>query len=145
MSYAYQNALKHSVESTNEWIARLDELIGWQDRDRSFHVMRATLHALREVLPIPEIAQLSAQMPIFIRGLFYEEWSPSRQGKELHNSDRFLQHVSDAVPGNRIGDPAKAVTAVFVLLNYFITAGEINDVRANLRESMRKLWPDPIR
>jgi len=145
MIYKYQNTLKHSTEAVNEWVNELDETLGWEDKDKSFQVLRATLHALRDVLPISEVAQLSSQMPILIRGIFYEEWKPSKSASELHEAKAFVQHVHDIIPNDRIGDPERAVTAVFLLLNMRITAGEISDVRANLREGLRKLWPDPLK
>lgn len=144
MTYNYKNTLKHATEITNEWVNELDEALGWEDKDKSFHVLRATLHVLRDVLPVNEMAQLSSQMPILVRGMFYEEWKPSRKSVELHEAKAFVQRVHDTIPNDRIGDPERAVSAVFSLLNMRITAGEINDVRANLREGLRKLWPDPL-
>jgi uncharacterized protein (DUF2267 family) len=40
--------------------------------------LRATLHALRDRLIIDEVAQLSAQLPMLIRGLYYKGWDPTK-------------------------------------------------------------------
>ena len=140
MTYAFQNTLKHSVEVTNEWVNELDEAFGWEDKNRSFRVMRAVLHELRDMLLVDEAAQLSAQMPLFIRGLFFEEWNPSKATAKSHDKQAFLARVVSGVANEKIGSPEKAVSAVFTLLNSKISAGELNDVRDNLNAAMQKIW-----
>ena len=52
--------------------------------------MRATLHALRDRLTVEEAAQFAAQLPMLIRGFYYEGWNPTdkpvRYGIETSSS-----------------------------------------------------------
>lgn len=142
MAYAFQRNLNHSMELTQHWITELDDMIGWEDKDRSFRVLRATLHELRDILSVEEAAQLSAQMPLIIKGLFFEEWNPGKAAKTDRHSEAFVARVKDGIANQNIGKPEKLVTAVFTLLNCKISAGEIKDVRSNLREHLQHLWPE---
>lgn len=141
MAYAFQNTLKHSSEVTNEWVNELDASLGWEDKNRSFRILRAVLHELRDVLPIDEAAQFSAQLPLFIKGLFFEEWDPSKAAAKSCQRSAFVDRVVAATANENIGKPERAITAVFVLLNTKVSAGEIKDVRGNLNHAMQEIWP----
>jgi len=47
------------------------ETIGMDER-RAYNALRAVLHALRDRLTTEEIAQFGAQLPTFVRGVYYE-------------------------------------------------------------------------
>ena len=65
-----------TVQKTYEWIKELKERLDWfSDRD-VLRFLRITLHQVRDRVSIAETAQLSAQLPILIRGLFFEGWQP---------------------------------------------------------------------
>ena len=61
-----------TVQKTNTWLNDLMQVGGWVDRRTAFRALRATLHALRDRLIVDEVAQLSAQLPMLIRGLYFE-------------------------------------------------------------------------
>jgi uncharacterized protein (DUF2267 family) len=59
-----------TVQATNAWLKEIMETTG-PDRRRAYHVLTAVLHALRDRLTVDEVAQLGAQLPILVRGLYY--------------------------------------------------------------------------
>ena len=67
MSAAGQESLEHTVQLTHSWIKELDERIGWNDR--SYRLLKAVLHALRDWLQFHEAVDLAAQMPTPARRL----------------------------------------------------------------------------
>lgn len=141
MTQSHKKTINHTTKLTYEWISQLDDLLGWDDKDQSFHIMRVTLRALRDVLPVEEIAQLSAQLPMLVRGLFYEGWDPSGYEQERHDKEGFVERVKNEMLPAELENPELAISAVFVLLSTRISTGEINDVRSNLRKDLRKIWP----
>lgn len=141
MTQPYQNTIKHTVDLTNQWIDQLDEILDWDDKKKALRLMRFTLQSLRDILPVDEAAQLSAQLPLLIRGMFYEGWDPSDRGYEGHDKEGFLERIDYMMGPDEIDDLEGAASSVFQLLNAHISEGEIKDVRANLREKLRDLWP----
>ena len=46
--------------------------LGTDDRQDAYRAVRGVLHTLRDRLPVEESAQLAAQLPTLLRGVFYE-------------------------------------------------------------------------
>jgi uncharacterized protein (DUF2267 family) len=61
-----------TLHKTNGWRKELLEELDWQDRHAAYLALRATLHALRDRLTVEEVAELGAQLPMLIRGFYYE-------------------------------------------------------------------------
>ena len=77
-STAHLEILDRSVEKANLWITEVAAGLETGDRHEAYRVLRAFLHVLRDRLPVLEAAQLAAQLPLLIRGVFYEGWQPAR-------------------------------------------------------------------
>ncbi|MGZ5375816.1 MAG: DUF2267 domain-containing protein, partial [Solirubrobacterales bacterium] len=70
--------IDRSAEKANVWLNELVAEFGSDDRKLAYRVLRAYLHAVRDRLTVEEAAQLAAQLPVLIRGIYYENWVPSR-------------------------------------------------------------------
>jgi uncharacterized protein (DUF2267 family) len=140
---AYHSTIEHTVQLTHEWVKQVDELVGWDDPNRSFRLMRSTLHALRDFLPIDEVAQLGAQLPLLIKGFYYDGWNPSATPVKHRNKADFIALFGKDFTTDPLGEPENAIGSVFKALNSRISRGEVEDVRGALREQVRNLWPDP--
>lgn len=143
MSPSYRTTLNHTVQLTQEWVNQIDSEVGWNDPDRSYHLMRATLRALRDMLPVDEAAQLGAQLPLLIKGLYYEGWNPSATPVKDRDRADFVSRISREFGTDPLAEPEAAICAVFSVLNSRVSAGEIEDVRGALRKHLRELWPSP--
>jgi uncharacterized protein (DUF2267 family) len=71
-----------TLHKTHQWLNELMLMMDSQDRRRAYLAMRATFHALRDRLTVGEVAQLGAQLPMLVRGFYYEGWDPKRQATE---------------------------------------------------------------
>lgn len=67
-----------TVHVTNAWIHEVTSRMGWDDRQKGYRLLRVFFHTLRDRLPVNEAAQLAAQLPMLLRGVFFEGWRPSR-------------------------------------------------------------------
>jgi uncharacterized protein (DUF2267 family) len=134
-------SINHTVHQTNTWIHDLDERLGWENRARSYRVLRAVLHVLRDWLPIDEGANLSAQLPTLLRGVFYDQWRPSAVPAKERSLQAFLNRVEELSRPDPPRDMEWVVGAVFELLADKVTPGEIEDVRDSLPKDLRALWP----
>ena len=131
--------LNRNVQITHEWINELDAMLGWNDKARSYRLLRVTLQTLRDCLPLAEIADFSAQMPTLLRGVFYEHWRPGAEKKRF-NVEQFYARLDEAFSQDPIKDMGDVVAIVFDFLSAKISAGEISDVRHALPVSIREVW-----
>jgi uncharacterized protein (DUF2267 family) len=129
-----------TCHKTNSWLKELMETLGWADRHRAYQVLRATLHALRDRMTVEEVAQLSAQLPMLVRGFYYEGWDPAGKPERIRHKDDFLAQVQQEFRFDDAFDPELAVRAVFGLLSHRINQGEIDDVKQLLPHEIRELW-----
>lgn len=72
------DVINRTVAKTYEWISLTGERAGLDDAHDSYQVLRSVLHALRDRLDTNVAAHLAAQMPILLKGVFYDGWDPGR-------------------------------------------------------------------
>ena len=135
-----------TLQLTNIWLKDLMLDLGWEgDRQRAYLGLRLTLQALRDHLTVEEAAQLSAQLPMLIRGFYFEGWHPADKPLKERGQDAFLAHIDDGFRQDPRGEPidtAEMVAAVFRLLTRHLSAGQTDAVRNCLPKDLRRLWPD---
>jgi uncharacterized protein (DUF2267 family) len=136
-------ALDSTVHQTNAWLKAIMGRLGTEDRHRAYLALRTTLQALRDRLQ-PEMAvHLGAQLPMLVRGLYYEDWhmagTPTR---ERHKED-FLAHITTAFRRDPQVDAEQVARAVFTVLAEHIDPGEVRKVMSVLPHELRDLWPRP--
>lgn len=131
---------EHTMQVSNEWLNQLNQEVGRDDRQQAYRMLRAVLIALRDRLTVEEATDLGAQLPMLIRGIYYEAYDPSKTPTLERNRQAFLDRVSENLQAGADGDPEEVVRAVFRLLAHRVTAGEISDVRANLPKDIQDLW-----
>jgi uncharacterized protein (DUF2267 family) len=131
--------LDRSVEKTHIWLGDLAEELGSDDPQYAYRVLRAFLHALRDHLPIDEVASLAARLPIFIRGIFYEGWEPSGAPEHARSLDTFLTRIANEAGLAGLTEASIAATAANRVLRRHISAGEANSVLHELPRHLRGL------
>ena len=132
-----------AIEKTNAWVDQLRIGLGLEDHHKAYMVLRGVLHALRDRLSPDELADLSAQLPMLVRGFLYEGWKPAHKPLRYRHKTEFLERVSKEAPWLGTSDIEGAVTAVFVLLSGELGEdnGELAQVRESLPAELRELWP----
>ena len=141
MSLTGLSSFDSSIHLTNAWLRDICGELGWaDDRGRAYHALAAVLHALRDRLPVGEVADLSAQLPLIVRGVYYEGWRPAAAPVKDHKKAQFLDHVARAFPEALPGDIEDITRAVFKVLARRIAGGEVDDVRNALPAGIRQLW-----
>jgi len=141
MSVSAVAPIESSIHTTNAWLKELADELGWDDRQQAYRALAAVLHALRDRLTVTEAADLGAQLPMLIRGLYYEGWVPTGKPIKERKREDFLAHIAAAFPGSPNTYPEQIAWAVFKLLERRVSSGEIRDILHVLPAPIRSLWP----
>ncbi|HEX4169846.1 MAG TPA: DUF2267 domain-containing protein [Bryobacteraceae bacterium] len=131
-----------TLQKTNEWLQEIAQEFGTENRQQAYVALRATLHTLRERLPIEETAHLGAQLPMLIRGIYYEGWKPTLEVSKMHR-DEFLEHVLDQLEQTALADidPEITVRVVLQILSRKVAPGEVEKLIHVMPADLRDLWP----
>ncbi len=150
MTANHVEAIDHTVQQTHEWLRDVAADLGIDNHRHAYLALRGTLHAVRDFLPIDESAHLSAQLPMLIRGLYFEGWDPAQTltgATEHRTREDFLSSIEAALD-RAIWDEEAGITAeqaarsaLFVLSDR-ISIGEAEQIRRVMPESVRELWPE---
>src|SRR5262249_32962204 len=130
-----------TLQKTHTWLNQLMRLLPTDDERVAYHALRATLHALRDRLTVEEVAQLGAQLPMLVRGFYYEGWDPTGKPLRIRSREEFLNRIRLEFRDGGDDDAEVVARAVFTLLVQRIAEGEIEDVKHVLPADIRGLWP----
>jgi uncharacterized protein (DUF2267 family) len=130
-----------TIQKTDQWLHELMNELNWDDPHRAYAALRATLHTLRDRLTTTESAQLAAQLPLLLRGVWYEGWQPRDRPIAIRHAAEFHAAVEQELRRDGSIDVPATVRAVFTLLSRHISHGEFTDVVRNLPAEVRALWP----
>jgi uncharacterized protein (DUF2267 family) len=137
-------ALESTLQKTLHWLQAVRREARLEDEKQAYVVLRAVLHTLRDRLPMMEALQLGAQMPMLIRGMYFEGWRPELSGFPHFSSDRFLRKVEDQIHIRIEFDTLEVTQAVFRVMAEMISLGEIQEVIHCLPTRLKELWPEEI-
>ena len=126
MSMTGLDVFDRTVHKTNAWLKEVMHRLGRDDRHAAYLALRATLHMLRDRLTLEEVAQLGAQLPMLVRGFYYEGWDPTDNPVRERSFDGFLAGIAMELPNDL--DPEDAARAVFAVLAARVGEGEIADI-----------------
>lgn len=145
MSSSIIEVFDASLQKTQVWVNDLMSELGWEDKpQKACLALRTALHALRDRLTVEGAVHLGAQLPILIRGIYYEGWKlTGKPVKERHKSE-FLDHIAKAFRDDETVDPEKVMRAVLKVLSRHISPGEVENVKHLLPKTLQELWPKRV-
>jgi uncharacterized protein (DUF2267 family) len=123
--------IEESAQKTRRWLDELAEELGRPgDQKYALRVLRGFLHTLRDRLPVPEAAHLGAQLPEFLRGVYYEGWRPTTLPQRYHDLETFLTRVAEEGMLAGETEAAYAAEAAVRVVAQHVGRGELDKVRA---------------
>ena len=139
MSTTHVDIIDRSSEKAHIWLNELAVELGTEDRQLAYRILRGFLHVLRDRLGVDEAAQLAAQLPLLVRGIFYENWDPSDTPQRYRDPAEFLDRVAHAALLHGETEASYAVAAAAGVLRRHVSSGLFDDVMQALPESIRPL------
>jgi uncharacterized protein (DUF2267 family) len=127
MSTQHLEVLDSTLQKTHQWIDAI-ALDSHADRHTAYQALRAVLQTLRDRLPPQEAAHFSAQLPLLVRGIFFEGYRPSEVPVTL-SRDEFLERVRQKMVTGRSIDALSMTRQVFATMDGFLCEGEMEKIR----------------
>ncbi|HUH13265.1 MAG TPA: DUF2267 domain-containing protein [Longimicrobiales bacterium] len=144
MLNTHVTALNHTLTETHEWLEELVQKGSFEVEQQAYSHLRAVLHTLRDRLTVEEAAHFASQLPMLVRGFYFEGWRPALAPNDWSTVEEFYGRIRDSLrpaPGEEVRDLEGATRAVLALLTEKLTEGQIRHVREQLPKEVQQLWP----
>ena len=128
-----------TLQTTNTWLNEISAEIG-PGRQVAWKVLSVVLHKLRDRLPIETAAHLGADLPLLIRGVYYDQFQPARMPSQCRNMEQFCAEVAEWLSDTRPLDPETATASVFRALSRHLPQGQVRKVQDSLPGDIRQAW-----
>jgi len=128
-----------TLQTTNIWLGEIMKEVG-PDRQVAWKVLSVVLHKLRDRLPVELAAHLGAELPLLVRGAYYDQFTPGKMPSDCRNLEEFVEEVAEWLTDIRPVDPRTAVHAVFGVLSRHLPRGQIENVQQALPKDLRASW-----
>lgn len=128
-----------TLQSTHAWLNEIGEALG-PDKQRSYHALRAVLTSLRDRLTVEQSAKLAAELPLLVRGIFYDGFRPTDAPLPLRSQQEFVTLVASRFGNIGPVNPRASCIAVFRVLQRHLSRPMIDKVKASLPQEIRALF-----
>lgn len=141
MSQTGLRNIDSSMQKTNEWLHEICDELHIDDRQAAYHVLRGTLHALRDNLNTGANANFASQLPLIVRGIYFEGWTPAderfKDGPKSLSLDAFLERIEQDLMTQQIQDPQRAAKAVFGVIKRHMTQSQVQKLKDQLKADVK--------
>jgi uncharacterized protein (DUF2267 family) len=135
-----------AVHKVNTWLLELMKEMNWDSRERALSAYRATLHTLRDLLPYHDVVHLGAQLPLILKGIYYDSWVPKdRPTFEVNTPAEFYELVRRELGSANLKFDSEAIKrfthSIFKTMINHMGEGEMRKVKSILRENAKDIIP----
>ncbi|MCH8686045.1 DUF2267 domain-containing protein [Pedomonas mirosovicensis] len=139
MSTTGLDVFDKTLQTTHIWLNDIGEIVG-PDKQRCYHALRAVLTTLRDRLTVDQSAHLAAELPILVRGVFYDGYRPSDAPSAIRSQDEFVSVVAQRFGNIGPVSPRTSSIAVFKTLQRHLPQPMIEKVKGSLPQEIRVLF-----
>lgn len=127
-------------KETLTWVQHVAERTAYPERkDWAFNALRSVLHAIRDRTTIEEAFHLAAQLPVLLRGYYFEGYRPSAKKIKMNAGQFFIRIRKDLGPSNELS-PEEAFSSVLKVLYEHVSIGEMEDVKRSMPNDIVNVW-----
>lgn len=130
-----------TLQETNHWLKLMMEELESSSRRQAFNALRAGLHVLRDRIGPANAVHLGAQLPMLLRGAYYEGWRLAETPTHERHIEDYLDRIDTVLPPNANVDGYDVARATFSVLSQCLDQGEVKKVLRALPSELRMLWP----
>ncbi|WP_293626954.1 DUF2267 domain-containing protein [Salinisphaera sp.] len=128
-----------TVQQTNRWLGAIMTEMGTDDKQFAFQALRSVLTTLRDRLPVDVAANLGAQLPMLVRGLYYDGYVPADTPTKYRRASEWNAAVAAAGDNLEGEDVERASRAVLSVLEFELDSGLVTKVAQELPDEVRSV------
>jgi uncharacterized protein (DUF2267 family) len=127
-------AFETAVAEAEIWRRAMMDELGTSDPSVGLAALRTGLAAVRDRLTDEEIAELSARLPVLVRGLFFEGWSPHARGASARREDSLVKDIARRQGGGL--DATQVADAILRVLARKVPFGRLGTAVSGVPHSL---------
>ena len=139
------------AQEGKQFLRHLAQKLGHEEEiQRTGIILRAVVHTLRDRLTVSEGMHLMAQLPMFLKIVFVDEWAFREKPTNIHTIEEFTEEVKrhqNRYGENRFDWNMPTVDIVHTVLHElrpYISEGETRHIMAQLPEEIKQLVEESI-
>lgn len=115
------------------------------DLNKAGRIFRAVLQSIRDRLPVNDAVQFAAQLPIFWKGIYFDQYDPSKAPTKIRDAQEWINYIrnKNAFAANNDFQQDEEITAafraVFQVLQRNMTDGQLQKVKESLNQDIQEL------
>src|SRR5262245_46176914 len=139
MSATGLDVFDKTIQTTNTWLNEIMDTTG-PDRRVAWKVLSVVLHKIRDRLPVQLAAHLGAELPLLVRGVYYDQFEPAKQPTKCRHFQELMAEVRERLGDTRPVDVREAIHAVFATVSRHVPGGQIHKIQEALPNEIRSEW-----
>jgi uncharacterized protein (DUF2267 family) len=131
-----------TLQTTHIW---LDQIMAEAavERHTAWKALGVVLRTLRDRVPVELAAHLSAELPLLIRGAFYDQYQPAQQPTPIRSLDEFQAIIAARLDGALIESDI-ALEAVIATLTAHVPQGMLSKLVGALPAEFQTFWREAV-
>src|SRR5436190_23805587 len=94
MKFTGLDVFDSTIQRTNTWIKELMQELNWSDHRKTYFAFRCVLHGVRDHLSLSDAIVFGEELPLLIKGVYFDHWDSAGKPLTLTNEAAFLSHLS---------------------------------------------------
>lgn len=132
------DVFESAIQASLSWIHEFGVALGQTHTASAYRCLRASLHAIRDRLPISDVVALGSQLPTLLRGAYFEGYRAARPSERARAGEPIDERLRCELAG--VGaSPEDVLCALLTLLGERVDASLVRRVREHLPEELRDL------
>lgn len=128
-----------TLQKTEVLLKAVEDRFGWDDREKAYLALRAVLQTLRDRLTTEHIAGLGAQLPMLVRGFYYEGWRPSETPIKMHK-EAFIEAVEGLIdPLSYEQSTEEVIRGIVAIVQDYTDPDEMRKIKNTLPHDLHEM------
>lgn len=133
------NIVDQNIKVINTWLKDISAELDGITEEEAWSRLRAVLQTIRDRITVNEAADFAAQLPVIVRGLYFEGWRPAETPHKWRHRDDYMEAFNRKLDGVDNGE--ETLKAVLRVMDRHLGNNELNRVKEMHPKEVWDLWP----